>query len=151
MRRISSLCFVLFFLFSLCGCVVTNEYEFIGSEIFDLPENKVSSYTLRHKGQTILYFNYERGDRCEAYQSALRNLKLNKTNKKGSMDSNLYEISTDYTVYEYSGSQVKSESYRSVKVRIIVNQNMILYNDQWYEADTSQLLRQLERDFADVA
>jgi hypothetical protein len=25
---------------------------------------------------------------------------------------------------------------------------MVLYNDQWYEANTSQLLRQLKQDFA---
>lgn len=147
MSRIISLCLVVIFLLSLCACAGGEQYELTGQDVFGLPEQGVS-FTLRHAGQSRLYLNFERGDRCAAYQSALRNLQLNKTNKKGSLDGNLYEICTDYAIYEYSGGQVDSSSYQVVYVKIIVNGDMVLYNDQWYEANTSQLLRQLERDFS---
>lgn len=127
-------------LIGLCGCVDTTEFELTGEELFNLPEQAMS-YTLRHAGQTKLYLNFERGDRCAAYQSALRNLPLNRTNKEGLLDANLYEVVTKYIIW-HSDTEVET-----VEVKLIVNGNMVCYNGEWYEADTSQLLRQLERDF----
>ena len=140
MRRVLSLFLLVSMVLGLCGCVDTTEYELTGEELFNLPE-QARSYTLRHAGQSKLYLNFERGDRCAAYQSALRNLPLNTTNKEGSMDANMYEVVTDYII-RHSDTE-----YEIVEVKLIVNGNMVCYNGEWYEADTSQLLRQLERDF----
>ncbi len=141
MKRILAISMLLILLFGLCGCVDTTEYELTGEELFKLPE-QATSYTLRHAGQTKFYLNYVQGSRCAAYQSALRNLLLNRTNKEGSMDANLYEVVTDYII-RHSDTEVET-----VEVKLIVNGNMVRYNGEWYEADTSQLLRQLERDFS---
>lgn len=147
MKRIVSLGLLVMMLLGLCGCADTAEYEWTGAELFGLPE-QASSYTLRHAGESRLYLNFERGDRCAAYQSALRELKLNKSVKKGSLDANTYEIVTEYYVFDDVDGRVGSNSIEAMNVKLIVNGNMVLYNDQWYEADTSRLLRQLERDFA---
>lgn len=138
MKRLISPILILVLLLSLCGCVGKTT----GEELFGLPEQAMS-YTLRHAGQTRLYFNYAQADRCAIYQSALRDLKLKPTSKQGAMDRNLYEITTSYTIFNDTNHTVEEFT-----VELIVNGNMVLYNDQWYEANTSHLLRQLKQDFA---
>lgn len=145
MKRLISPILILVLLLSLCGCVNiadTTEYKWTGEELFGLPE-QASSYTLRHAGESKLYLNFERGDRCAAYQSVLRQLPLNPTSKEGSMDADIYEITTDYFIFDDIDNTVEEFT-----VKLIVSGDMVLYNDQWYEANTSQLLRQLKRDFA---
>lgn len=138
MKCVTSWIIIVCLAFGLCGCAGKTT----GEELFGLPEQAMS-YTLRHAGQTRLYFNYAQGDRCAIYQSALRDLKLKPTSKQGAMDRNLYEITTSYTVFNDTNHTVEEFT-----VELIVNGNMVLYDDQWYEANTSQLLRQLKQDFA---
>lgn len=133
-------------LLMLCGCSGGEQYELTGQDVFGLPENEPTSYTIRHAGMSIKYYSYERPAEAARYKSLLNSMMMNKTNKKGSLDANLYEISTLYVKDIMDGTMVGA--IEPIDIKVIVNGNMVLYNDQWYEANTSQLLRQLERDFS---
>lgn len=126
------------------GC--SHGYDLLGRDVFGLPENEPTSYTIRHAGMSIKYYSYERPAEAARYKSLLNSMMMNKTNKKGSLDANLYEISTLYVKDIMDGTMVGA--IEPIDIKVIVNGNMVLYNDQWYEADTSRLLRQLEKDFS---
>lgn len=145
MKRIRYWIIVVSMILGLIGCNA-NDYDFLGIELFELAGEIQANYVIRHAGQSVLYYNYERGDKVSTYNALIRQMKLKKTGKTADLSSGIYEITMDYWVFDRSSGQVSVSETQWLY--LIINEDMVLYNDQWYEADTSRLLRQLERDFA---
>lgn len=140
------LCIILLFCLLLLGVVgCSDNYDLTGKEVLGLPEEFVTSYTVRHAGQS-LFFSYEEPLSASKYRNLLNSVMMRKSNREGTLDSDIYEIYTMYTVDHFEENS--APIFDVCHVNVIVSGDMIRYNDQWYEADTSRLLRQLEKDFS---
>lgn len=135
-------------LLSLCGC--GGDY-IPGAELFCLSD-QLNQIELRHDGLGIAYINSPDGQandgvKLATYNRLLKSLALTPTGRKSELDRSIYEISFSVTIYEEYTYNILDTKY----IRIIIKDELVFYDDQWYEANTSQLLRQMGRDFADVA
>ncbi len=148
MKKAISICMLLVVLVSLSSC---GEDYISGTELFYLPD-QLNHIELRHNGLGYAYINSpdgraNDGAKLATYNRLLKSLALTPTSRKSELDRSIYEISFSVTIREEYTNKILDTKY----IRIIIKDDLVLYDDQWYEANTARLLRQLERDFADVA
>ncbi len=138
---------ICFLFIGLCGCDTDSETDYVlGKDMFQMPEHVGSGVIVRHDGYSFGYYS-DRPQEAATYINLIKQLRIQETNRKGSLTAGIYEICFDSVICDENTHEIKEV----ISVWLVIDDNLILYDDQWYEANTSQLLRQLERDFADVA
>lgn len=138
---------ICFLFIGLCGCATDSETDYVlGKDMFQMPEYMGSGVIVRHDGYSLGYSS-EHPQEAATYIDLVKQLRIQETNRKGRLTGEIYEISFDSVICDENTHAIKEV----ISVWLVIDDDLIMYNDQWYEANTARLLRQLERDFADVA
>ena len=140
MKKTIVMWLICFHLLCLCGC--DTDYV-LGKDLFRMPEQVGGGVVIRHAGYSLGFYS-EQPQKAASYVALIKQMKIRQTDRKGSLTSEIYEIRFDSVICD----EVTYEIQEVIPVWLVIDEDLILYNGQWYEADTSRLLRQLEKDFS---